>query len=160
MNEQQLREKGFVYVNGQWFKQPEAVKGMTEAQKQTLVRDVPAALAVREERVGISSDEAALNKTEKRWLEILRSRGFAFVGIHTHTLKLAHDCRYTPDFFTVDSANYSNADYGMVFWEVKGKHIWEDSLIKIRTAARIFPFYRFVLAQWKDNQWTEKVIRP
>lgn len=50
MTEQQLIDRGFVYVNGQWFKPSQAVKGMTEAQKQTLVRDVPAAISNYENR--------------------------------------------------------------------------------------------------------------
>lgn len=109
---------------------------------------------------GMTTDELKLNKTERRWLEILRRikalnpATCVFVGIQSHTLKLAHDTRYTPDFLTV-------TDTGLhTYWEVKGKHIWEDSLIKIRTAARMFPFYQFILVQWKDNQWTQKVIKP
>lgn len=118
------------------------------AGSKTAVREVSAVAPS-----GLTTDEEKLNKTERRWLAVLRGRGYSQVGVHTHTLKLAHDCRYTPDFFTVSGL-------GMTCWEVKGAHIWEDSLIKIRTAARLFPFYQFVLVQWKDGQWTEKLIKP
>lgn len=86
-----------------------------------------------------TTDEDKLNKTEKAWLEVLRSRPeVTHIGIQDHTLKLGHDTRYTPDFMTLDTENQ------VIFWEVKG-FMRDDARVKIYTAARKFPFYRFIL---------------
>jgi hypothetical protein len=102
----------------------------------------------------MTTDEQRLNKTERRWLDVLRSRNFVGLGIQSLTLKLGHDCRYTPDFITCDVAGL------VTLWEVKGPWIYEKAMYKPRTAARQFPWFRFVLAQWKTGQWTETLIKP
>lgn len=102
-----------------------------------------------------SSDEEKLNKTERRFLDE-QLRGIkkpAWIGIQAITLKIGMDCRYTPDFASI-------GENGLTFWEIKGAHIWEDSTIKIKSAARLFPWATFIRAQWKNNQWTETEIKP
>lgn len=102
-----------------------------------------------------TTDEEKLNKTEKRFLEILRRDvKQVWIGIQCVTLKLAHDCRYTPDFVSIDASGQ------MIFWEVKGGHIWEDSTIKTKTAARMFRWAKFVRAQLKKDKWTETEFKP
>jgi len=101
-----------------------------------------------------TTDEDSLNKTEKRFLAVLRSRPYAFVGIKSFTLKLAFDCRYAPDFVTCDCSG------GVVCWEAKGPFIYEKALYKPRMAANKFAFFRFVLAQEKEGRWIETLIKP
>lgn len=78
-----------------------------------------------------------MNKTESAYaarLEILRRAGeivwYAYEGV---TLKLAHDCRYTPDFVVM------RRDGGIELHEVKG-FMRGDAAVKLRVAAKIFPF--------------------
>jgi hypothetical protein len=64
------------------------------------------------------------------------------------TLKLANDTRFTPDYFVL------NADLEVELHEVKpaskGKYFArEDSVLKLRVTARMFPFRIFVV-------WPEK----
>lgn len=100
-----------------------------------------------------TSDEAKLNKTERDYLEFLRNRSYAFVGTQCLTLKLGDDCRYTPDFVTV-------GHYGeLEFREVKG-FMRDDALVKLKTAARMFRWARFILVRKQQGKWEEQEIKP
>lgn len=100
--------------------------------------------------------ESELNKTETKFLEerLKRDGTVRWIGIQSVTLTLAHRCRYTPDFVSIDDAGR------MTFWEVKGGHIWEDSTIKTKTAARMFRWARFIRSQWKESKWIDTEFRP
>lgn len=99
-----------------------------------------------------------LNKTETRFLNILKAdHPLQYIGIQNLTFCLAHDLRYTPDFWMVAEEEGEC----MTFWEVKGPFIREDSMVKLKTAATMFKMFQFVLAQEsKDGQWTTKTIPP
>lgn len=99
-----------------------------------------------------SGDESRLNKLETAYLAWLRALGADWIGIQCITLKLAHDCRYTPDFWAFDQA-------GLRAIDVKGPHVWEDSLIKLRVAARMFPWIRFVIAKKNRAVWTHVEVK-
>jgi len=96
--------------------------------------------------------EDALNKTEKRFLAILRGR-HANVRIQAITLLLADACRYTADFSVTTPTRFT-------LYEVKGGFVREDAWIKLKTAARLYPEFTFVMAQYKGGTWTEKEIKP
>jgi hypothetical protein len=96
-----------------------------------------------------------MNKTESRYAQELELRKRVgeilwceFEGI---TLKLGFDCRYTPDFAVM----LANGELEM--HEVKG-FMKEDAQVKIRTAAKNFPF-RFYLARWKDGGFEVKEVK-
>lgn len=88
-----------------------------------------------------TTEEEKLNKLERAFLAYLRAINPPYIGIQNVTLKLAHDCRFTPDFTYVDKNGL------LWFVDVKGPHQWEDSLIKIKTAARMFTWAHFALAK-------------
>lgn len=101
------------------------------------------------------SPEDRLNKTEKDLLNRLRTGvygKFDWIGIQCITLSVAWDCRYTPDFMTRAS------DGEIRLWECKNRQVWEDSIIKLKTAARAYPFWTFVKARRIDGVWTETII--
>lgn len=92
------------------------------------------------------------NRTEQRFLDICEARKrhgeikeVRFEGI---TIKLADGCRYTPDVMTIDHENR------IVFYEVKGSHIWDDSKVKFRVAKDQNPWATFEMHQWKSGEWT------
>lgn len=102
----------------------------------------------------ISTDEAKLNKTERAYLAYLRTdRPHDMIHIQSLTLKLADDCRYTPDFVTVDYAGET------IGWEVKG-FMRDDALVKIKVAARMFLWIRFVLVRRIKGQWEFQEVKP
>lgn len=90
-----------------------------------------------------------MNKTEKAYSDLLEARrisgeifGWYYEAI---TLKIAKDCRYTPDFMVV------TASLEVEFHEVKGYWI-DDAKVKIKVASSKFPF-RFIAVSLKRKEW-------
>lgn len=100
-----------------------------------------------------TSDEAKLNKLEKAYRVYLIGLQPQWFGVQCITLKLGHDCRYTPDFWALD-------EQGLRAIDTKGKHVWEDSIIKMRVAARMFPFIRFLKVLRDGEVWNHVEIKP
>lgn len=99
-----------------------------------------------------TTDEARLNKTEKRWLDYLRAERHEWIGIQCFTLKIGDDCRYTPDLWTFDASR-------LTAWEIKG-YMRDDALVKLKVAARMFPFIRFVIVRSRAGQWLFEDVKP
>jgi hypothetical protein len=85
-----------------------------------------------------------MNRLESAWalqLEAMKRDGqilhYAYEPV---TLKLGHDTRYTPDFLVVWAGGE------ITFDETKG---WmrDDALVKLRVAARAFPYFTFRLVR-------------
>jgi hypothetical protein len=105
--------------------------------------DLPKFIPHRPMNVG--ADEIALsnlNKTEKRYLKILRSRPEnLWIGVHVFRLRIATNTHYTPDFATLDT------DGVFTFYDSKGGWTFEDSQLKMKLVARMFPFFRWIKAE-------------
>lgn len=99
-----------------------------------------------------SKDESKLNKTERAYLAVLRAQ-YGNVRIQSITLKLADDCRFTPDFSYIK-------DGRMILVDVKGFQR-EDALIKIKMAAREYSeLAEFQIVKKTKNGWDVKVVNP
>lgn len=104
--------------------------------------------------ISASTDESKLNKTERAWLRQLRlTHPETHLGIQSITLKLADDCRYTPDFWTIDPKGQ------FFFWEVKG-FFRDDAKVKIKVAARQFRWARFVLVTKDKTGFHDQPVNP
>lgn len=100
-----------------------------------------------------NTDESDLNKTEAAYLAHLRASGWTWVGVHTFTIKLGKDLRYTPDFWTFREGG------GLIAHEVKG--FWrDDAKVKIKAAARLLPFIDFIAATRKGREWNIQSFKP
>lgn len=100
-----------------------------------------------------SSDATKLNKTEQAYHEWLKRQDYQWVGVQCITLKLGDDCRYTPDFFCLDRHGE------LIAKEVKG--FWrDDAKVKIKVAARMFPFIRFSVVMKTKDAWTHTPVKP
>lgn len=107
----------------------------------------------------IRQSSRQMNKLEaefKAWAE----QNYKYLGMNLKyeaiTLKLANGVRLTPDFVST-SNNESDAT---TFFEVKGKHAWEDSMVKLKIAAKEWDCFVFHLC-WKENgQWYMQEILP
>ena len=100
------------------------------------------------------SVEDDLNKTEAAYLDELQSND-QYVAVHTQgiTLLLGANCRYTPDFFTIDKEGKA------VFHEVKG--FWrDDARVKIKVAARMYRWAKFIAVQKQKSDWVYEEIKP
>lgn len=100
-----------------------------------------------------STDEERLNKTEKAYLAHLRAHGFRWIGIQSLTLKLGDDCRYSPDFITISISGELTAR------EVKG-FFRDDAKVKIKVAARMFPWIKFIVVRKDKSGWTHEPMKP
>ena len=91
-----------------------------------------------------------MNRTEAAYAVLLEVRRRAGEVAEYHyealTLKLADDTRYTPDFFVV------LADGVCELHEVKG-FMRDDARVKVRVAARLFPFRFRVARHSKATGW-------
>ena len=123
-----------------------------EEHKAQLTQDLDTAQRMT---ITKSTDEEKLNKTEKAYLAYLRGPGndLTWIGIQNITFKLAHDTRFTPDFTVIDQGNMRCID-------VKGFQR-EDALIKIKVAARLFPFTKFIIVKRdKGGSWHHQEVTP
>ena len=86
-----------------------------------------------------------MNKTELAYsqhLEVLKACGdIAWWKFESITLRLADNMRYTVDFFVMRSNGALEAH------EIKGGHAFEDSIVKLKVAAEIFPWDFFLISQ-------------
>jgi hypothetical protein len=119
-----------------------AKKAKAERQQAPEI-PIPPFAPFRAMNVGV--DEVALdglNKTERRYLEILRQREeLVWIGVHTFRLRMAANTHYTPDFATLDK------DGLFTMIDTKGAFTREDAQLKIKLAARMFPMFRWVKAE-------------
>jgi hypothetical protein len=94
---------------------------------------------------------SGMNKLEKRYaghLELLSLAGeVAAWRFESLTLKLAVDVRYTPDFLVILPGGEIECH------ETKG-FLRDDARVKLRCAARMFPWLVFRLVRWgKSGAW-------
>ena len=93
-----------------------------------------------------------VNKLEQAFGEhLLYELTFSSVWFEMLTLRLAPDLRYTPDWMAL------NHDGEMSFWEVKGPFKREDSWVKLKMAAEMFP-WRFYLVTRPKDEWVLKEV--
>lgn len=94
-----------------------------------------------------SKHEENLNKTERAYLDELRSNSDCLaIHIQAITLVLGYDCRYTPDFITIDRNGACKAHEVKGFWR-------DDARVKIKVAARTYRWISFVAIQKKKSEW-------
>lgn len=87
-----------------------------------------------------------MNRTEAGYAERLGlDTNVVWFKFGAVTLKLADDCRYSPDFIVMLASGE------IEMHEVKGFRR-EDAMVKIRVAASVFPF-RFVLVEREKGEW-------
>ena len=99
-----------------------------------------------------TTDEAKLNKTERAYHEHLKRLNYPWIGVQNLTFKLADDTRFTPDFTVVEANEMRCID-------VKGFQR-EDALIKIKVAARMFPWVTFAIVKKEKDGWNTLVVKP
>lgn len=100
-------------------------------------------------------EPGVMNKTEQAYAVLLNEqlkqgkiKWWVFESIK---LKLAYNTHYTVDFFVMSSDDTLEAH------EVKGGHIEDDAMVKIKVAAKHFPF-RFKLCMKKNKSTPWKIV--
>jgi hypothetical protein len=122
-------------------------KTAAAAVKVSSVPTVPA-------RAGRSHTPGVMNKTEAAWGLVLEGRRCAgevsWYRFESMTLKLAHDCRYTPDFLV------QLPDGTLELHEVKG-FMRDDAAVKLKICAEVYPF-KIWLVKRVAGAWSETTI--
>lgn len=91
----------------------------------------------------------SLNRTETRYLLRLEEKGLTPL-VQQIKVQTGKGSWYLPDFF-LPTMN--------MFIEVKGPHCWEDALVKFKAAAMIYPWFRWLWAQWDGTTWVETEVK-
>lgn len=103
-----------------------------------------------------------MNNLEREFLQTYLQR-YKDAGACVHrevSLPLANGVRYKLDFllaaFVPENLRWSHAGY-----EVKGKHAWDDAIVKLKVAANVYPWIKFSLVS-KDpaGGWDMQPIYP
>lgn len=108
-------------------------------------------------RAIVRAPRAGMNGIEKRYAAYLdgrialgQVRGWGFARM---TLRLADDCRYTPDF------DVQMVDGTLEFHEVKG-HWRDDARVKIRVACDRYPWFQFRAITSQQGAWVVEDFTP
>jgi len=102
-----------------------------------------------------------MTNAEQEWLKhllFMKQSGaiadFTFIGDRRGLLTIGHRCTYQPDFEILTSCGDVRE-----YHEVKGGYAREDSIIKLKCAATIFPqFLFYLIEQNKQGQWWARHI--
>lgn len=97
-----------------------------------------------------------MNRTEAAYAEYLEMRRhageirkFDFEAIK---LRLARSTFFEPDFVVWMLSG------AIEIHEIKGGPIEEDARVKLKVAARLFPYFRFIVARRNGRGWTYKDV--
>ena len=93
-----------------------------------------------------------LNKLEAEWFEVLK-RTNPLARPQALKFRLCNGTVLCPDFADLTCRP-------VTCWEVKGKHAWEDSLIKLKFAASAWPEVEWRLCWKEEGQWKIQNILP
>lgn len=141
-------------------KRPEPVSESTRRRNPHLYGLTPLGEALSKMTSPLRQSTATPTKAEQEWTRILRQQyPDAWVTEQAITFRLANGLRYTPDNVVFGGFTHRFSAY-----EVKGKRrkdsrwFTDDSKVKIKVAARVFPWVRWAVV-WKENgQWQEQVV--
>jgi hypothetical protein len=148
--------------------QIKVIEEKEKPKQKRATRKKKAAVAAYVRARAISAQQnLGMNKTEgeySRELEFMQSQGIIVKWryepiklILVHGIpKLRNEMTYTPDFQVVTPEGY------IEFHETKGGHIREDSTLKIKMAAELFPEYKFrrfqKLTKKQGGGWKEALF--
>ncbi len=99
-----------------------------------------------------------LNKLEQEWYDHQSPKPYA----QAIRFELANGCTLTPDFFHFDWPAVAEA-HGPTAFEIKGPWFTDDSAVKLKMFARMYPEIRVLLC-WKDKadggNWKVQHVLP
>lgn len=162
-NEQERLRERFPYASASFLKRNLALTQknvclLSPEQSQALLAVPPGDGERSGMKIRDTTDQAKLNKTERAYWEHLKQSQLldsriSWVGVQNITLKLADDCRLTCDFFVI-------LDGQLIAIDTKGSFVREDSKIKLKVAARLFPWIKFFIVRRSNYGWNEEEVKP
>lgn len=101
--------------------------------------------------------KSLMNQLETDFLAELKAHGWKTILCQSVKLRLGNGVWYCPDFLTLGNQE----GFLLEGWEVKGKHVWEDSIVKLKVVAGMYPFIQWRLAHRNDSgHWGYQLVRP
>lgn len=102
-----------------------------------------------------------LNKLESAFWERLKGTyGAERVLSQAITLQIANGTTFRPDFMVVQHVDGSDLHSLMAF-EVKGPHAWDDAIVKLKVAARMYDWISFyIVRRDPEGRWVQTRILP
>jgi len=101
------------------------------------------------------SAKPLMNKLETEYFDVLKaSYPTATIRPQSKKYRVCNGSVYCPDFTAIINGIETA-------WETKGKHSWDDAMLKIKVAASVWPEVDWWLV-WKDasGRWTTQKIIP
>lgn len=102
-------------------------------------------------------EDGYASKLEARYAQhlelLLRAGELSWWAYEPLSLQIAKGARYRPDFIVIEASGAISAR------ETKG-FMREAAQVRLRVAARAFPWLRFVLVRSEGGAWVEEEIRP
>lgn len=92
------------------------------------------------------SSKPLMNKLETEFLEQLKAWYPSKFYAQSVKFKLGNGVTFCPDIFCF---NWNGE--GAAAWECKGPHAWDDSIVKLKCFAALYPEIKVHLA-WKDKK--------
>lgn len=101
------------------------------------------------------SGKPILNKLEQEFFDLLSAKPSRMFFPQAITFKLCNGVRLTPDIVEVgDTTGHVTCH------EIKGPYAFEDSLIKLKFAAKTYPLFSWYLHWKQDGMWETQRILP
>lgn len=125
--------------------------------------DGPAKAPEGPKEATIRQNRGKASKLQLAFVEYLKHGGGAVGGLvleEAINLEVANGCRYRPDAWTI--IDVGNEAVQLNAWEVKGPRAWDDSIVKLKVAARAYPWitFRLVTRPGRLGPWKIVKIEP
>lgn len=101
-----------------------------------------------------------MNKLEAEYFAILNTQfpNYPRPRAQAKRYKLGNGVNFTPDF--TSSSWPDEGGSKETAWEVKGKHSWDDAIVKIKMAATVWPEINWWFCWKDDGHWKEQRVLP
>jgi hypothetical protein len=105
-------------------------------------------------------EKPLMNKLEAMWYLEIRHKfpSCPPIRVQAKRYQLGNGVTFTPDF---SCSSWPELNPKETAWEVKGAHSWDDSLVKIKLAAELWPEVRWFFV-WRDANgiWATQEVVP
>jgi len=152
-----IYKKGYELCPDGVLRKPSKAQCLLSNHPKAVVQPKPARKRIRQD------SKPLMNKLETEFFHWIKDQypNYPPVRPQAKTFRLANGLRYTPDFTcSIWPDESEEGPTRETAWEIKGKHIWDDAICKLKVAATAFPEVRWLFC-WKiDGKWVMQEIKP
>lgn len=125
---------------------------------KSIIESIPVVKSAKRIR---QNEKPLMNKLESDWFNILNAQfpNFPRPRAQAKTYRLANGTKFTPDV-TASIWPDAGGPAKETAWEVKGKHSWDDSIVKLKVAASVWPEVNWWLCWKVKGVWQTQKILP